>query len=224
MQHSHPVFIGHFAVGFALKRVAPRTSLGWLMAAPQFLDMLWPCFLLLGWERVRIEPGNTPMTPLAFDSYPYSHSLLMACVWGGVLAALYFAKAHRRTVGFWIAAAVVSHWVLDWITHRPDLQLAPSAPARFGLGLWYSVSATVIVESAMFVAAVRLYVRSTSARDAIGRVGFWAFVAFLAISYVANIVGPPPPDVRTLAIVSLGLWLFPLWSGWFDKHRIAVVT
>src|SRR5207302_10549546 len=83
------MFLGHFAVGFALKRAAPRTSLGVLIAAPQLLDLLWPVFLLLGWERVRIDPGNTAMTPLAFDSYPISHSLLMSVVWGLVLGLLY---------------------------------------------------------------------------------------------------------------------------------------
>jgi len=224
MQHSHPVFIGHFAVGFALKRAAPRTSLGWLMAAPQFLDMLWPCFLLLGWERVRIDPGNTPMTPLAFDSYPFSHSLAMSCVWGALLGALYLAKAHRRTVAWLIAAAVVSHWVLDWVTHKPDLQLAPWSSIKVGLGLWYSIAGTVIVESAMFIAGVWIYIKTTRARDGVGRVGFWAFVVFLALGYIANIVGPPPGDTKSLAIFTLGLWLFPLWSWWFDVHRATVAT
>jgi len=213
------MFIGHFAVGFALKRASPRTSLGWFIAAAQLLDLLWPCFLLLGWERVRIDPGNTPMTPLAFDSYPYSHSLLMACVWAVVLSALYFSRTHLRTAALWIGAAVVSHWVLDFITHRPDLPLTPWSSARVGLGLWYSVAATIVVELAMFAAALWIYVRTTRARDAIGRAAFWAFVLFLIVAYVANIAGPPPPDVRSLAVVALAVWLFPFWSAWFDRHR-----
>jgi len=83
------LFIGHLAVGFAAKRVAPRTSLGLLIAAPLFLDLIWPLFLALGWEHVRIEPGNTAFTPLAFDHYPWSHSLLMAICWGTFVGGLY---------------------------------------------------------------------------------------------------------------------------------------
>jgi membrane-bound metal-dependent hydrolase YbcI (DUF457 family) len=213
------MFIGHFAVGFALKRTAPRTSLGWLIAAPQLLDMLWPIFLLLGWEQVRIDPGNTPMTPLAFDRYPWSHSLIMAVIWGVLLAALYYGRTHLRTAAVWLTAAVVSHWVLDWATHRPDMPLAPWSDVKVGLGLWYSVAATVVVEGAMLAVGVWMYVRSTTARDRSGTIGFWAFVAFLVIAYVGNIVGPPPPDVRSVAFLALGIWLLPLWCAWFDQHR-----
>jgi hypothetical protein len=75
------MFVGHIAVGFASKRVVPKASLGALMAAPMALDLLWPLFLLTGWEQVRIDPGNTAFTPLDFVFYPYSHSLAMSVVW-----------------------------------------------------------------------------------------------------------------------------------------------
>ena len=58
------MFIGHFAVAFSAKKFAPRSSLAVLIAAALFSDMLWPVFLLLGWERARIDPGNTRFTPL----------------------------------------------------------------------------------------------------------------------------------------------------------------
>ena len=32
------MFVGHFGIGLAAKRVAPRTSLGWLIAAPLLLS------------------------------------------------------------------------------------------------------------------------------------------------------------------------------------------
>ena len=218
------MFIGHFAVGFALKRAAPRTSLGLLVAAPQTLDLLWPIFLLLGLERVRIEPGNTAFTPLAFDSYPYSHSLVMALVWGALFASAYFFRTRQRRAAGLIAAAVVSHWVLDWITHRPDMPIAPWSATKIGLGLWNSVAGTIVVESAMFAAAVWIYARATRARDRTGAINLWVYVAVLAAMYIANIVGPPPPDVRSLAIVALGLWLLPLWAEWIDRHRRALTS
>lgn len=218
------MFIGHFAVGFALKRAAPRTSLGVLTAASQMLDLLWPVFLLLGWERVRIDPGNTAFTPLAFDSYPLSHSLVMATIWGALLAAACFVRTWLRTASIWIALAVISHWILDWITHRPDLPLAPWSGVKVGLGLWNSVPATIVVESAMFVAGVWIYARATQARDGMGRVNLWIYVIALAAIYVSNIFAPAPPDARTLALFALGLWLLPLWAEWVDRHRQAQLT
>ena len=85
------MFLGHFAVGFASKRLAPRVSLGVLMADLTLLDLLWPVFLAAGWEQVRIDPGNAAVTPLDFVSYPMSHSLLTACGWGVLL--LWFTGA-----------------------------------------------------------------------------------------------------------------------------------
>jgi membrane-bound metal-dependent hydrolase YbcI (DUF457 family) len=206
-----------------MKRAAPQTSLGVLTAATQWLDLLWPILLLLGWERVRIEPGNTALTPLAFDSYPISHSLAMAVAWGALFAGLYFLRTRRTTAAVVVGVAVVSHWVLDWITHRPDLPLFPGYRATVGLGLWNSIPATVIVESAMFVAGVWIYLRTTRARHRMGAINFWAYVVTLAAIYVANLVGPPPPSPRAVAIVTLGLWVLPFWAARIDRQRLAGV-
>ena len=120
------MFIGHFAVGLASKRAAPRASLGALVAAPFALDLLWPIFLVLGWERVRIDPGNTAFTPLAFDHYPWSHSLALAIVWALVFGAAYWALTRYAVGGMVVGTGVVSHWICDWITHRPDLPISPA--------------------------------------------------------------------------------------------------
>jgi membrane-bound metal-dependent hydrolase YbcI (DUF457 family) len=214
------MFIGHFAVAFALKRATPRTSLGTLIAGAQALDLLWPAFLLAGWEHVRIDPGNTAFTPLAFDSYPYSHSLLMACAWGALAGAVYFWRTRWGAVSALLSAAVVSHWVLDWITHRPDLALTPAGTTRFGLGLWNSVPATIAVEGAMLAVGVWTYTQATRARDRLGVIGLWTYVGVLVAVYLGNVLGPPPPDVRTLALTAFGLWIFVLWAGRVDAHRV----
>jgi len=221
------MFIGHHAVGFALKRAAPRTSLGALMAAPLLLDLLWPMFLLLGWEQVRIDPGNTPFTPFDFVSYPWSHSLLMAAAWGAAFGVLYFWRARLGTAAWWIAAGVVSHWVLDWLTHRPDMPLVPGGGAKVGLGLWSSIPATVAVEATLLVAAVWLYLAGTRNRDRVGRYGLWGFLLFVVAMYSAVVWqaahgNPGPyPTVTQIASTGLAAWLFPLWAGWFDRHREA---
>jgi hypothetical protein len=66
------VFIGHFGVALAAKRVAPGPSLGTTVLAAQWADGVWPLLVLLGVEQVRIVPGITAVTPLYFVSYPYS--------------------------------------------------------------------------------------------------------------------------------------------------------
>ena len=90
------MFIGHFALGFAAKRAAPRVSLGMLFAAVAWADLVWPVLLATGIEQVIIEPGNTAVTPLNFVSYPYSHSLLTLGLWGVLLGFLYRAATGRN--------------------------------------------------------------------------------------------------------------------------------
>ena len=98
------MFIGHFGVALAAKKLAPRTSLGTLFFAAQFLDLLWPIFLLLGVEHVRIAPGITRMTPFDFYDYPISHSLVTAAGWSLLVGGIYYAARHRfadaSVVGF----------------------------------------------------------------------------------------------------------------------------
>jgi hypothetical protein len=215
------LFIGHYAVALASKRFAPRTSLGVLIAAASLLDLLWPVFILLGWEQVRIEPGNTAFTPLNFVSYPISHSLVAAIGWATLFALLYYVTKRYGRGALLIWVGVVSHWVLDWISHRPDMPLYPDGP-RFGLGLWNSVIATVIVEVLMYAIGVGIYLRVTRAKDGIGKWGFWSFLVAVCAVYVANIFSPPPPSVRLLGIGALGLSsLLVLWAWWADRHREA---
>jgi hypothetical protein len=214
------MFIGHFAVGLASKTAAPRSSLGWLMAAPVMLDLLWPVFLLLGIERVRIAPGDTAFTPLAFESYPWSHSLLMTVIWASLFGGAYFLATRYARGAVVIGLGVLSHWVMDAITHRPDLPLAPGSATMVGYGLWDSPAATLMIEIGIFAAAVWLYMRTTVARDRIGRYSFAVFVFFALAMYAAVSEGPPPPSVTAVAWGSLTLFLVPLWAAWFDAHRL----
>lgn len=211
------MFIGHFAVGMAAKRLSPRTSLGTLFAAAQLVDLVWPALVLLGVETVRIDPGNTAFTPLDFESYPWTHSLLVVLVWGAGFGLAYRART-GYTRGAWVVAALVlSHWLLDFVTHRPDLPLAPGGP-KVGLGLWNSVPATLVVEGALFVGGVFLYATGTRAKNRTGRLAFWALVLVLLGLYVAN-RGPPPPSARAIGAAGLLMWLFIPWAAWIDRNR-----
>ena len=212
------MFLGHDAVGFASKKLAPRTSLGWLIAAPLLLDLLWPLFLLLGIERVEIRRGVMKMSPFDFTWYPWSHSLLMAVVWGALLGGFYSAFTRYVRGGIVLFFGVVSHWLFDWIVHRPDLPLYP-AGARFGLGLWNNPAATLAIELGLFASGILIYRGMTRPLDRVGSIAMWAFIVFLAAIYAGSAAGNPPPDVRTTAWVTLSLVILPFWAGWFDRHR-----
>jgi hypothetical protein len=207
------MFIGHFALAFAAKRAAPRVSLGILFAAAQFADLLWPFLLALGIERVRIDPGNTAFTPLDFISYPISHSLLMLLIWGALFGLLY-----RTPV---LSALVVSHWILDFVTHRPDMPLYPGGP-KLGLGLWNFIPVTLAIETVMYMAGLWIYVRTTKPRDTSGRWGFITLAAFLFLAFMANAFGGAPPSVPALYMTGIlaGIAIL-VWSWWADNHRAA---
>ena len=213
------MFIGHFGVALAAKRVASRTSLGTTFVAAQLADLLWPIFLLLGWEQVRIAPGGNPFLTLEFTSYPWSHSLLMEVVLGIALGAIYFAFTRYGRGALVVAALVPSHWLLDLVVHVPDLPLTPGGSARFGFGLWNSPIATMVVEAIVFVAGIVVYARATAPRDRIGRYGLWSLVVFLIALYVASTFGPPPATVKGLALAALIGWPLTLWPWWVDRHR-----
>lgn len=212
------MFIGHFAVGLAAKKLTPKTNLATNFIAVQFLDLLWPPFLLLGLERVEIEPGNTTVTPLNFISYPYSHSLMMTAIWATLVAGIYFLvrKEKRGAVVLWFA--VLSHWILDVITHRPDLPLTTSNTSFLGFGLWNSVATTIIVEGFLFAVGI-YYTRTTKPKNKKGTIALWSLVVFLSVMYLMNLFGPPPPSTDAIAWAGLSMWLFVLWAWWIERNR-----
>ena len=215
------MFIGHIAVALGAKKAAPKVSIGTLIMAAQFVDLLWPIFLLLGIEHVRIDPGNTAFTPLDFYDYPISHSLLTGIGWAAAFGLVYFAVRRSKRNALILAGCVISHWVLDVASHRADMPIVPGMNVYIGLGLWYSVPATILVEGALFAAGVFIYLRSTKAKDKIGTYGFWAFVLFLLLVWTGNVIGGAPPSVTALAWVAQSVWLLILWAYWIDRHRDA---
>ena len=212
------MFLGHYGVAFAAKRAAPRTSLGALAFASQFLDELWPILLLLGVEKVRIVPGIMAMNPLDFTYYPWSHSLVMAIVWGILIGSVYFLLRRYGSGAWTLGLLVVSHWFLDVPMHGRDLPIWPGASSpKVGWGLWNYAPFPHIIELAIYAVGIFVYARATHARDRIGRWGLWAFVLTLAIIYLAS--SGPPPSERVLAWSAMLLWLFVPWAWWVDKHR-----
>jgi hypothetical protein len=219
------VFIGHIAVAFGVKRVAPEAGLGTAIVATSFLDLVWPALVAAGIEQVRIAPGTMAVSPFDFVSYPYSHSLVMTLAWAGLFAWVYRWRGGSMRAAWWLGLVVASHWFLDLIVHRPDLPLAPGLDKHLGLGLWNSAAGTLVVEGSLFVAGLWLYLSATRARDRIGVWGLWGLVALLLVSYVAATFGPPPPNVNAIVIADiLGTALTVVWAYWVERHRDAVLS
>ena len=213
------MFIGHFATAYAAKRIAPRMSLGTLFAAAQLPDLVWPWLVLAGAERATIAPGDTAFTPLRFDSYPISHSLLTVVAWGAAFGALHFWRRRRLLDALVLAALAVGHWFLDFVSHRLDMPLWPGGP-RLGLGLWNSVPATIVVELLMLASGLWLALSATRARDRLGRWGFVSLAALLLLLYAANVTSPPPPSMEAVGWAgAIGGLVFWALAAWVDRHR-----
>jgi membrane-bound metal-dependent hydrolase YbcI (DUF457 family) len=206
--------VGHLAVGFASKRWAPNASLGWLMLAPVFVDMLWSVFVLLGLERARITPGITKAVPLDLEYMPISHSLLGGLGWAVVLVVAYLASQRFRAatqlrISVVLFVGVLSHWVLDWVSHRPDMPVLPSGP-RLGLGLWNYPLAAFLVEACMLAIGLWSYASVTKSRSRAGQIGFGVLALALFAMNCAAYTAPPPPDIRAFAGGNISL-LILIW-------------
>ena len=214
------MFVGHLAVGLAAKRVAPKVSLGTLLLAATFPDVLWSLFLLIGFEHVRIKPGITPVNPLDLYDFPLSHSLLMDAMWAALIAGSYFLWKKSSRGAFVLFFAVISHWVLDFVSHRPDMPLTPWSHTYFGLGLWNSVRATLLVEGLLWCAGIVVYIRATRAKHWVGVVAFWAIVLLLTFAWIADLGSVQPPSLRALEIVNvISMAILLAWGYWIDTLR-----
>lgn len=215
------MFIGHFAVALGAKKFAPQVSLGVLFLACQLADLIWPNLVLLGLESVEIEPDITVMTPLNFLHYPYSHSLVALVLWSVIFAVFYTLLQRAGTrAAIVIALLVVSHWVLDVLTHREDMPITLNESTLIGAGLWNFPVLAVTTEILLFAAGVWIYTRCTMALNRKGNIGFWSLVIFLLIVYAANLLGPPPPSAAAVVWSAQALWLIVAWGFWIDRHRV----
>jgi len=211
------MFIGHFGVGFAAKSVDKKISLGTLFLASQFIDLLWPILLLLGLESVKIEAGNTAVTPLNFISYPISHSMLGVIFWGIIFGIVYYLFKKNLRGSILLGILVFSHWLLDLLTHRPDLQLFPWSDYKVGFSLWNSFTGTVLVEGLIFTAGIFIFYKVGILQRKSKQILFWSLVIFLAAIYVMNLFGPPPPSEEPIAFVGLSQWILIAWAYLIDK-------
>ena len=206
------MFAGHFAVAFLAKRVEPGVSLGTFMLAAMLPDLLSDVFLVTGVEKVEI--GNVSGAANYFHAVniSYSHSLAGILVFGVILAGLYWAWRRSLLGACLILAAIFSHWILDVISHRPDMPLAPGIHQYFGLGLWASIPATMIVEGGLWLFALVSFLRGQKWKKRLGPYVFWIGAALVTLLWRNNVAGPPPPNAATMQIG--GAIIFSVLIGW----------
>jgi hypothetical protein len=211
------MFVGHLAAALTGRTATRGASLVWFVAAANLVDLIWPVLLVAGIERVRIDPGNTAFTPLAFEWYPWTHSLLMGVVWGTALAALSRRFGASPAAARLIGALVVSHWVLDFVSHRPDLPLTPWSDGRYGLGLWQSIPATFAVEGLIWLAALAIFLRVRRPLGAQGQLALWSFVLVSTLLWAFSPFSPPPPSEQAVAYFSIFGWIIVPWAWWIER-------
>jgi hypothetical protein len=178
--------------------------------------------VLLGIEHVRIAPGSTRVSPLDFTDYPISHSLLMATMWAVLFGGTYYIVRRTGRSALVLGGTVLSHWLLDFIVHRQDLQLYPGSEVRVGLGLWNSWAASIAMEVLFFGSGLWIYLSCTRARDSSGRYGFWALIAFLFFGWVSTLFAGAPPNVAALAWGGVAMGFTARWGWWADRHRVVI--
>ena len=185
------MFVGHYGVALAAKRFAPRSSMGTLFIAVQLLDVLWAPAILLGFEHARVVPGLLPASALDLYDMPWTHGLVAALAWSWF--------AFRFSKNGVLGACIFSHWVLDFVTHRPDLPLFRGG-TKVGLALWRYREASYLVEVALLIGGYLIYQRTTRARTAAGEYAMKVFVAVLILVEGYNLYGPVPANIQQVAI------------------------
>ena len=225
--------IGHYSVSFALKAANKNISLGLLFVAAQFVDILWLIFVLLGIERVHIVPGVTAANPFDFVFYPFTHSLIASFLWAGaayVVFRLIPVKSGSRQshVALIFGAAVLSHFFLDLIVHRPDLPLASGDSYKIGFGLWNNVLASYLLEGLILLGGLWIYLHATKSTTLVGKYGMRIFVVCLLVANLSvyredalNFFFPLQLTPEIFASFTLGYhFLFVGIAFWLDQKRI----
>lgn len=192
------MFVGHY--GPAAAAAGGRVKLWHGFVAVQFLDILWAPFVLIGVEHVRIVERFTASNHFDLYHMPYTHSLVMAVFWSVLAGGLY--QGLRKGGGLIIGALVFSHWALDLLMHKPDLELWFGGP-KVGFGLWDNRPLAVSLELGLLAAGLFIYLVRTKAKGASGAIAPFVLLALLVAAQIYGNFGPAPADANEAAMSAI---------------------
>jgi hypothetical protein len=224
------MFIGHYGAALAAKRAAPRTSLGALFLGATLVDLVYSILLIAGIEKLRVVPGFTQAVPLDLYFMPYSHSLAGTVFWAALGALLYglFArevgdKKERVLAALVMGAVILSHFLLDFVTHVPDLPLGfEEGSPKVGLGLWNQLDVSMVLEVSVFVAGGAFYLLGTLPIRGRETPTIVVGVVLLALALASPFFPLPTGDVA-IGSMELGTFLaLSLLAEWMDRSREVV--
>ena len=148
--------------------------------------------------------------------------MLFAIGWSLLFGIVYFTLKKDKRGSMVLGLCVFSHWILDLISHIPDLPIMPGVDMKLGLGLWNSMWGTILVEYGIFVIAVIVYFLITKAKNFRGTIVLAILVAMLTLFYFAGLVGPPPPDSQTVVVFSFFQFVYIALGYWIDRNRTVI--
>ncbi len=216
------MFVGHYGVAFATRGVEKKLPLWAYFLAVQWVDVVWTMLVFLGVERVSIQPGVNPSGPLVFDYYPYTHSLAAGMAWAAIAFMGYRVITHMRgsqRVAAILALAVLSHWFLDLIVHKPDLDIYDES-RKVGLGLWNHPVIEVIVEYMLLFGGMLFYFKKSTGLSVKRRIARVVLGIFMSLVQLAGSFGPPPPRVKAMSVSGFGLCaLFTGLAAWAEGRQ-----
>jgi hypothetical protein len=211
------MLVGHYAVGLFGKKLAPKASLGVFVFAAMAADILWCVFLLAGIEHVEFTSGRGAGQYFKAVNIGFSHGLAMDLFWGVLFATGMYLVTRYTRGSVIVFLAVLSHWVLDVMSHRPDMPIGLGPGSRLGFGMWSSVPITLLVEGGFWMIALVVYASSHIFSSRVRLCGFWVGSLILTVIWYGNIAGPPPSDARSASIVSLFIFsMSVVWAYWID--------
>lgn len=191
------MFVGHYAAALAAKAIEPKAPLWTLAAGCQLVDIGWSAFIVAGIERASVDP-SLPGSSLILEHMPWTHSLPMTFVWSAGAALLALALLRLPLwASIMIGLTAASHWLLDLIVHRPDLELWFGGE-KVGFALWNYPVPEQAVEIGLLALAGAAW---TASRKQFERT-LWPALAFIAFLVALQIVamlqpqpaGPLPPQ------------------------------
>ncbi|TXK83730.1 hypothetical protein [Paenibacillus sp. N3.4] len=212
------MYIGHYSVSYATKRLEPQLPLWLLFLAVQFLDIIWSVFILLGVEKASIS-HEVPGMPLDLTYMPFTHSLEGALFWSlfVYLFSRYWPSWKNRSTkkSALLAFAVFSHWILDFVAHNSDLPLWADK-YKVGLGLYENALLSFVIEVLLLFVSLIYYSRSTHGHGFLGKYGMYIFSIFMILLDANTVWGITPPNSQ----VAAGFLLFSYFLFSFIIARL----